>query len=135
MVKRAAAILAVILAAGGCFHDSTAPVPVSIHGRWVLKSMDGAPVPQVYAEVSNFRLEIVRGTLILNPDNTFSDTTDIRRTENQLLRRVIDVAEGTFMHVGDTIKLSSTRGEKYFMIFVDQSLKQNLGGKILLYKR
>ena len=134
MVKRAAALLAVTLTAA-CFHDSTAPIPGTIHGRWVLKSMDGAPVPQIYAEVSNFRLEIVRGTLVLNEDNTFSDTTDLRRTENQLLRRVIDVAEGTFAQVGDTIKLSSTRGEKYFMIFAEQSLRQNLGGRILLYRR
>ena len=135
MVQRAAAIVAVSLAVGGCFHDSTAPVPATIHGRWVLKSMDGAPVPQIYAEVTNFKLEIVRGTLVLNADNTFSDTTDIRRTENQLARRVIDVAEGTFTQVADTVKLNSTRGEKYFMIFANRSLTQNLGGKILLYKR
>jgi len=135
MVRRAAALLVTILVSGGCFHDSMAPIPGTLYGRWVLKSMDGAPVPQVYAEVTNFKLEIVRGTLVLNEDNTFSDTTDLRRTENQLLRRVIDVAEGTYTQVADTIKLSSTRGEKYFMIFADQGLKQNLGGKILLYKR
>ena len=135
MVKRAATMLVVILAAVGCFHDSTAPIPVSIHGRWLLKSMDGAPVPQVYAEVTNFKVEIVRGTLVLREDNTFADTTDLRRTENQVLRRVIDVAEGTFVQAGDTVKLTSTRGERYFMIFANQSLTQNLGGRILLYKR
>jgi hypothetical protein len=133
-MKRAAPIPVLLLLAG-CFHDSAAPVPPTIHGRWVLKTMDGAPVPQVYAEVSNFKVEIVRGTLVLREDNTFSDTTDIRRTENQLLRRVIDVAEGNWFQVADTLKLNSTRGERYFMIFSNQSLRQNLGGRILLYKR
>ncbi len=134
-MKRAALLLAITVTAGACFHDSAAPIPPTIHGRWVLKTMDGAPVPQVYAEVTNFRLEIVGGTLVLREDNTFSDSTDLRRTENQLLRRVIDVAEGNWVQVGDTIKLSSTRGERYHMIFSNQSLRQNLGGKILLYKR
>ena len=134
-MKRATVFLALLLAAGGCFHDSTAPIPATMHGRWVLKTMDGSPVPGVYTEVTNFKLEIVGGTLVLHEDNTFADSTDLRRTEFQIAHRVIDVATGAWQQVGDTIKLNSTRGEHYFMVFTDRTLKQDLGGRILLYRR
>ena len=97
--------------------------------------MDGEPVPHVYTEVTNFKLEFVGGSLTLREDNTFSDSTDLRRTENQVAHRVIDVAEGNWVQAGDTLKLNSTRGEHYFMLFSAQSLTQNLGGRILLYRR
>jgi hypothetical protein len=134
-MKRAVTMIALLLATGACFHDSMAPNPPTIHGRWRLHTMDGEPLPYVYAEVTNFKLEFVGGTLTLREDNTFSDSTDLRRTEYQLARRVIDVAEGNWTQVADTIKLNSTRGEHYFMVFSAQTLKQDLGGRILLYKR
>ena len=134
-MKRAVTIIALVLASGACFHDSTAPIPATIHGRWRLKTIDGEPLPQVYAEVTNFKLEFVGGSLTLRQDNTFSDSTDLRRTENAVAHRVIDVAEGNWAQAGDTLKLNSTRGEHYFMLFSEQTLKQDLGGKILIYKR
>jgi hypothetical protein len=134
-MKRAVMMIALLLATGACFHDSMAPNPPTIHGRWRLRTMDGEPLPYVYAEVTNFKLEFVSGSLTLREDNTFSDSTDLRRTEYQIARRIIDVAEGNWTQVADTIKLNSTRGEHYFMVFSEQTLKQDLGGKILLYKR
>ena len=124
--------LAILLA---CFHDSAAPIPDEVHGRFLLRTIDGKPLPQVYADLPNFRLEFISGRIVLHEDGSFADSTELRRTESGLVRRVIDVAEGTFVQAGDTIKLESTRGEHYFMIFANPNLTQNLGGRLLVYRR
>jgi hypothetical protein len=119
----------------GCFHDSAAPIRHDVHGRFLLRTIDGKPLPQLYTDVPNFRLEFMSGRIVLHEDGTFADSTELRRTENGLVRRVIDVAEGTFVEANDTVRLTSTRGERYFMVFATPTLTQNLGGRLLVYRR
>ncbi|MGH7467273.1 MAG: hypothetical protein ACRENP_04735 [Longimicrobiales bacterium] len=119
----------------GCYSDSAAPTATTVHGRYLLRTIDERPIPAVFTEQANLKLEFMRGVITLQADLTFTDSTEIRRTENQLVRRVIDVAEGTYTHNQDVINLRSTRGENYNVSFFGQSLTQNLAGIILVYRR
>lgn len=119
----------------GCYSDSAAPVPVTVPGRYVLRTLDDQPLPAVYADQPNFRLEFIRGVVTLQKDLSFTDSTEIRRTENQLARRVVDVAEGTYTRDGVNVNLSSTRGERYTMTFGGRTLTQRLGGATLVYHK
>jgi hypothetical protein len=120
---------------GGCHTDHTAPEPTSVYGRYVLRTMNGKPVPEVFSTSPTLRLEFMHGAVTLHPNHVFFDSTEIRRTEGTLVRRVIDVAQGTFVQTGALISLTSTRGERYSMTFDQRTLTQNLGGSVLLYRR
>jgi hypothetical protein len=77
----------------------------------------------------------MKGVVTLHPNLEFFDSTDIRRTEGTLVRRVMDVAHGTFVQTGAQISLSSTRGERYTMTFDQRTLTQSLAGSVLVYRR
>ena len=130
-----AAIFLVPLLLAGCHGDTAAPGPVSVPGRYTLKTLNGDPVPAVFTETAALRLEFMKGVVTLNDDGTFTDSTELRRTEKQVVRRTIDVAQGSWRQVGDSIKLSSTRGERYSMMIGERSLEQKLGFTILIYRR
>ena len=119
----------------GCYSDSAAPTPSTVQGRYTLRTLDDRPLPAVFTEVSNLKLEFMRGVITLQPDLTFTDSTEMRRTENALARRIIDVAEGTYTRNGNVISLSSSRGEHYEVTFGGQTLTQDLAGVILIYRR
>ena len=118
----------------GCYEEVGGPAP-TIFGRYSLRTVDGEAVPVILTDIPNFKVEIMTGTIFLNADNTFTDSTEIRRTDGQVARIVTDVAHGSFVHNGATIDLNSTRGEHYSMTLADRTLTQNLGGNILLYRR
>ena len=126
-------LLGVLLLAG-CYEEVGGPAP-TIFGRYLLRSVDGQAVPAIMTDIPNFKVEIMTGTIFLNNDNTFTDSTEIRRTDGQVARIVTDVAHGSFVRTGDTIDLSSTRGEHYSMTIADRTLTQNLGGSVLLYRK
>lgn len=127
------ALVALPLAA--CIEDSTGPIEVPVPGRYVLKTMDGSPVPAVFTDITNFRLEFMGGVVTLKDDGTFTDSTDIRRTESGAVRRYTDVAAGTWAQVADTVKLSSTRNERYQMTVNSRELHQTLGARLLIYRK
>ena len=118
----------------GCYEEVGGPAP-TIFGRYSLRTVDGQAVPVILTDIPNFKVEIMTGTIFLNADNTFTDSTEIRRTDGQVARIVTDVAHGSYVRTGPTIDLSSTRGEHYSMTLADRTLTQNLGGNILLYRK
>jgi len=119
-----------------CFSDTAAPLPSDrLEGRYLLRRMNGEDLPQVYTDLPTFRLEIIRGVITLHPDSTFADSTELRRTENSQAKRIIDVAEGRYQLDGDTLRLNSTRGERYKMAFSSRTLTQQLGPAVLVYRK
>ena len=126
-------ILGVVLLIG-CYEEVGGPAP-TIFGRYSLRTVDGEAVPVILTDIPNFKVELMTGTIFLNADNTFTDSTQIRRTDGQVARIVTDVAHGSFVRSGDIIDLSSTRGERYSMTIADRTLTQNLSGNILLYRK
>src|SRR5262245_27263226 len=98
-----------------CYGETSAPESFTLHGRYTLRTVDDEALPAVMADQPNLRIEFMRGVVTLNQDLSFTDSTEVRRTEGSFVRRVIDVAAGTYTQAGDVVNLSSTRGEHYSM--------------------
>ena len=129
------ALLPLLLFTAACHGESTGPLDVGVHGRYTLRTMNGDPLPATYTEIPNYKLEFMGGIVTLKEDGTFTDSTDIRRTDGGTVRRIMDVATGEWTQVLDTVKLHSSRGERYQMTAGDRKLEQKLGGFILVYRR
>lgn len=139
-----AIVLAVLLGAAACNSDATGP-GAGRYGRYTLRSINGNALPAVVVENDNARLEFLSGALRLNPDQTFTDSTDLKVTPlyrgepiaGAEIRRTTDVAYGLFRIAGDTVYFDSLRGEHYSMLFqvAGTSLNQELAGAVLLYRK
>jgi hypothetical protein len=135
--------MAVGLAVAACGGDSTAPQD-SVYARYTLNTIDGRRVPTIFQETASGRLEFLSGALRLKEDGTFTDSTEIRVTPmfhgeplqgGEVIHRY-DVAWGLHRLSGDTVYLSSVRGEQYFMVVqASGSLSQELAAAVLTYRR
>jgi hypothetical protein len=124
-------------------NDDAAGVNDTRFRRYTLRSIDGRPVPTIFQENANSRLEFLSGALRLNTDGTFTDSTELRVTpmfRGQPLpggevQHYYDVAWGLHRISRDTVYLSSLRGEEYHLVFqAAGSLTQQLGGGLLNYR-
>ena len=136
-------ITALVLMLSACSGDAAGP-NASRLGRYRLRTLNGRAVPTIQTENANARMEFLSGTLRLNSDNTFTDSTEIRITPmfrgeplpGGEVRHYYDVAWGLLNISGDTVYLSSIRGERYHMVFqASGSLTQELAGNVLQYRR
>ena len=140
-MKRRMLLLALVCAAA-C-SDSAGPEDSHL-GRYRLLTIDGRDVPAIMLENANSRLEFLSGSLRLNADGTFTDSTEIRVTPmfrgqplpgGEVVHR-FDVAWGLYRTSRDTVYFDSVRGEHYFMVrTAGGSLVQELVGSILHYRR
>ena len=142
MVKKLCTLAMVVLVFTSC-NDDAVGVNDPRYRRYTLRSIDGRTVPTVFQETANSRLEFLSGSLRLNADGTFTDSTELRVTpmfRGQPLaggevQRYFDVAWGLQRISGDTVYLSSLRGEEYYMVFqAAGTLLQQLGGGLLNYR-
>lgn len=143
MMRRFKKVGALLIAASACATDTSGP-DLSRYGRYTLRSINGDALPSVVFETSTSRLEFVGGNLRLNADQTFTDSTELKVTPlfrgqqlegGEVIQRT-DVAWGLLRFAGDTVYLTSTRGESYFMVFqASGSLTQELAGSRLIYRK
>lgn len=107
-------------------------------GRFRLHRINGDPLPAFVTEGSAARIDFLSGAVHLNADATFVDSTELKVTPKGggSVRFDVDVAMGTYRVSNDTVFFSSTRGERYLMVYLsEQSLRQDLGGSVLIYIR
>jgi hypothetical protein len=138
------AIALALIAGAACSSDATEP-GASRYGRYTLRSINGNGLPAVVIESANSRLEFLSGALRLNPDQTFTDSTDLKVTPlfrgeplaGAEIRFTTDVAYGLFRIAGDSVYFDSLRGEHYAMVFhaTGSALNQDLAGSVLLYRK
>ena len=81
-MKRHGLVLLLIIATG-CYVDGAAPLPETTDGRYTLRTVDDLPLPAIITDIPNFKVEFIRGIVTLEPDMSFTDSTEVRRTENQ----------------------------------------------------
>lgn len=141
-VKPVRCIILLMALLAACNDDSVG-VDDTRFRRYTLRSINGRPVPTIFQENANSRLEFLSGALRLNADGTFTDSTELRVTpmfRGQPLpggevQHYYDVAWGLHRISHDTVYLSSLRGEEYHMVFqAAGSLTQQLGGGLLNYR-
>lgn len=127
------AMLLTTLACGD--DDGISPGPSHV-GRYVLRTINGDPLPAFVTENVVARVEFRGGAVRLNADSTYTDSTHVTFTERTGVREVTDVSRGTYFVRGDSVFFDSTRGELYHMVFLHQtSLRQDLAGSVLIYSR
>ena len=136
MGRSALTILALLLFTS-CV-DTVSP-DVTRRGRYTLAHVNGDALPMLFVETPFARLYFLRGELVLNADDTFSDITDMRREPKQpglTTSLPSDTTRGTYEMAGDTIIFSSIRGDVYRMTFQSSgSLVQELAGNKLTYRK
>jgi hypothetical protein len=132
---RSAAIIPVLLLCLACVD--TAVPEASRRGRYTLARINGDPLPILFIETSTTRLYFLRGELLLNADDTFSDITDMRVEPTVgTVSFPRDTTRGTYRMVGDTVIFDASQGPGYRMIFQSSgSLVQELVGNTLTYRR
>lgn len=131
------ALFALLLTFASC-SDASGPGSSRL-GRYTLRKINGADLPGIVAENSVAKLEFLSGALRLNTDGSFTDSMDLKVIPLQGgdIRRLTDVASGSFTISKDTVYFHSVRiGEEYHMVFQTAgSLTQELGGSILVYRK
>jgi hypothetical protein len=137
MSRKRLAYLALLFLVPACV-DTTAPQE-DHYGRYTLRRINGLAPPGAVLESAVARLDFLGGTLHLNKDLTFVDSTRMKLTPLKNggdVQTVVDVAAGLYRVSNDTLHLESSRGEKYHMrIQSSGSLVQDLSGIILLYRK
>jgi hypothetical protein len=137
MVRKRLYTVAMLFLLPACV-DTTAPQE-DHYGRYTLRRINGVAPPGAVLESSVARLDFLGGTLHLNKDLTFVDSTRMKVTplrNGSDVQTVVDVAAGFYRISNDTLHLESSRGEKYYMrIQTSGSLMQDLSGVILLYRK
>jgi hypothetical protein len=127
--------LALLLSITACINDSTSPEQDRT-GRYRLRTINGDQLPAFVSDNKVGRIDFTSGTLRLNPDSTYTDSTGVRFTYSDGVRNTTDVSSGRYTIRNDTVIFSSVRGERYQMVFLSEvSLRQDLVGSVLLYVR
>jgi hypothetical protein len=126
-----------------CAGDSSGPQG-DRYGRYTMRTINGKPLPAIVLETANARLEFLAGSVRLNADQTFTDSTELVSTPMYQgaplpggeVQHRNDVAWGLFRISGDTVYFDSLRGEHYYMVFqIAGPLVQELAGSRLVYTR
>ena len=128
--------LALLLLLPACV-DTTAPQENHV-GRYTLRRINGNSPPSAVLESSVARLDFLAGTIHLNADLSFVDSTRMKVTplRGGDVQTVTDVAAGNYRISNDTLHFTSTRGENYHMkVQSAGSLVQDLSGVILVYRK
>ena len=113
MMKRLVAVLIVAgIAVGGtwaCSGDSTSPS--SIAGTYNLQTIDGQSLPVVVFEEGTDKVEVMAGSMILNSDQTYSESVSFRITDGAIVTTDIEASAGSWTLSGSAITFTATAGD------------------------
>ena len=104
---------AAVLAFGTACGDNDSNAPDTSHlGTYTLQSMVGDPVPSVVFELGDFKVEAVSGTLTLNSNGTWSESTTWRDTEGGTTGpNYTTTCTGSFQRNGGTMTFTGVETE------------------------
>lgn len=105
----AAALIAVASACGG---DSDGITEVaSVSGTYSLQSVNGAPLPFVFFDDGEYKLEVTGASYTLTSTGTFSNTATYRETENGVISTSTETVMGSYSVSAGTVTFIDTDGE------------------------
>lgn len=123
----------VALAASGC-RDAAAPVANLHVGTYTLREINGHAPPQIVSDDENGTVSIVAGSVILNADNSFVDSTELQIIDAGGVGARHDVGRGSYRFSNDTVFFRIQESE-YVMIRNGAELVQDFDGIELVYRR
>jgi hypothetical protein len=113
----AALMLAVAASLSGC-NDSN--IPRGVAGYYILKTVNGEPVPTTVTESGSYKLEILSGSFTIDATGTYSSAGLYRETEGGESQQFYAYSGGTWERSGTTITF--TEGE----VTLEGSLESNV---------
>lgn len=133
------------LSLGSCKDALPPPVVVtdSFPGNYLLRTVNGFPLPQITYEDPDSVEQVTFGLVTLKSDSTFVDSTEVQIIVDGAASSVSSVARGFFRHVSGTLTFYITNGGggAYTMTIDDNVLTQSFpsspGGpdNILVYRK
>lgn len=110
-VKRYLSVAAgalLLLAPIACGGDSgpIGPEP-SVAGTYTLRTVDGAPIPVTLSESGTYRLEVIGGRIVLDPEDTFATFTEFRETRGTEVSIEPVTVVGSYVVNGSNISMTN----------------------------
>jgi hypothetical protein len=101
-------MLAMAMAMAGCGDDDDDGIgPADITGTYLLRSVNGDPLPYTLFEGGGFKSEIVSSQLVLNAGGTWTQVAQIRDTESGSAPVTTpENSSGTYVRNGRTLVLT-----------------------------
>jgi len=107
-MRRLACTLLLLVAAGCGSDKSTAPK--RIEGTYTMQSLGGETLPMIYYEdpTAGQQLELLGGSITINPDGTFSAPWSFRVTDSGQVSPYGETCTGPFTRTGNNITITET---------------------------
>ena len=125
--------LAVLLA--GCDPGSTLPETPDHVGTFVLRTVDGVPVPAVVFEEGTRRVELLSGRVSFGADLTAEDEYTYRITDVDVPRTVTTDDEGTYTVSDRKLLVTWGRGATESYALTDSTVTVFDGDLTLMFHR
>ena len=103
---------------------------------YALLTVDGQPLPFLYLQIGEDKVEFLDGTVHLNADKTFIDATTLRITELGVVTTEVDQADGFWELSGSTVNFIQSDLGAYSMVWDGSDrLTQVVEGPTLIYQK
>lgn len=96
-------LVCLTLFATACGGDSTAPRTTTIAGSYVLRTVNGSPLPYLVAEIGADKLEWLNETVTLSEGGTFTQQGSFRLTQNGVVSTESHSDTGSYTRNGTAI--------------------------------
>lgn len=126
----AAVLLSVSI--GACGGDGVTE-PDTVAGTYVLKTVDGKPVPVVVYEEPGYKLEIISSNYVLTEGGTFTNNASWKETIDGAVSTGNESSSGTFTVNGSTLSFISPGGDAFQGTRVGNTLTLNFEGIVAVY--
>jgi hypothetical protein len=126
---------ALVLPFSACGDDDPTSPNVDVTGTFTLRTINGEDLPVIIAQVGEDMIEVTEGTIRLNADSTFSDSTTFRITEGGVVTIEEDGAVGTYTQSGTSVTLHPSEGAPYAVSVSGNTLTQTAGAFALVYQK
>jgi hypothetical protein len=135
--------ISILLAVGlgfslGACHDSAASSDADAAvGVYALQTVDGQPLPAVISQQGNDIAEIIQGTVTLEANRSFEDSTILRLTISGVVSSETDATAGEWSLNGRTVQFSPNDSSGLYAMTWDgqDQLTQIFNGFTLVYRR
>ena len=127
-------ITAVLLSAfmAACGGDGVTE-PDTVAGTYILKTVDGKPMPAVLYEEPGYKFELISSNYVLTEAGTFTNNASWRETDNGSVNTGNESSSGTFTVNGSTLSFISPGGDAFQGTRVGNTLTLNFEGVVAVY--